>query len=101
MKQDPGPELESVSFTIMGERFTLRTPATEAEHLRQSVKRVQEMSASYLRDSPHLSPQQAAILTAIEASSQLIELKERRSPLQKEASDLTASITRRLKRIVK
>ncbi|MCR5084133.1 MAG: cell division protein ZapA [Succinivibrionaceae bacterium] len=62
---------EAVTFTLLGENFSLRCDPAERARLEAAVEQVRTMVARSLREHPGLSPQQTAILTAIECASRL------------------------------
>ncbi len=87
---EPNTNFEDISFSLLGDSFTLRCHKQQKSDLIQAIRSVQELSARILRDSPTLSPQQAAILTAIDSQSRLQRYMGGSTPFQEEA---TRSIT--------
>lgn len=88
---DPN-EVVSVNFTILGNSFSLRVRRAQRENLLEAVKSVQERSSSMLRQNPTLSPQQTAILTAIDSESALRAYLGSNTPFQEQAFSLVRRI---------
>ncbi len=78
--------LEELTFSVLGDSFTLRCRKDQLPELKQAVLSVQEISGRILRDSPNISPQQAAILTAIDSQSRLQRYMGGSTPFQEEAA---------------
>ncbi|MBU3826752.1 MAG: cell division protein ZapA [Candidatus Anaerobiospirillum merdipullorum] len=83
---------EDISFTILGNSFTLRCRKEQQADLKQAVLCIQEITSRILRDSPTLSPQQAAILAAIDSQSRLQHYMSGSTPFQDQASKTVQEI---------
>ncbi len=86
------PEYEDLTFSLLGDSFTLRCRKEQKEELQQAVLNVQASTARILRDSPNISPQQAAILAAIDSQSRLQRYMGGSTPFQAEATKLVKEI---------
>ena len=60
-------EIKTVTVSLLGESFTLRCHKSQADSLQRAVGKIQEITSKILRDNPSLTPQQAAIIAAIES----------------------------------
>ncbi|MBQ9273452.1 MAG: cell division protein ZapA [Succinivibrio sp.] len=86
-------EPETVSFSMFGENFSVKVSSKERrESLLQAVTAVQNKTSRLLRDNPTLSPQQTAILTAIDIQNSLQEFLGGSTPFQAQASTLIDKI---------
>lgn len=91
-KGDPN-EVVTVNFTILGNSFSLKVRRAQRENLLEAVESVKERSSSMLRQNPTLSPQQAAILTAIDSESALRAYLGSNTPFQDQAFTLVRRIS--------
>lgn len=73
-------ELEVVTFSILGDSFTLKCTAEQKAILLESVDHVKNATANILRDNPNLNPKQAAILVAIEVQGKFSNYTNYSSP---------------------
>lgn len=89
---DQASEIQEITFSVLGDSFTLRCRKSQEQELKSAVLSVQELAAKILRDSPTLSPQQAAILAAIESQSRLQRYMGGSTPFQDQAWRLTREI---------
>lgn len=94
--QISGKELTSLTFSILGNKFTLRCTKQQENQLKAAIDQVQVISAEILRHTPNLSPQQAAILTAIESQKRLQRFLGSTSPFEREAKSLMKIIKKNL-----
>lgn len=94
--QVSGNELTSITFTIMGNKFTLRCAKKQENDLKKSIEQVRNISADILRKTPNLSITQAAILTAIESQNRLQSYLGASTPFQREAKSLIRIIKKNL-----
>ena len=93
MNQD---DIKTVTVSLLGESFALRCHKSQAASLQRAVGKTQEITAKILRDNPSLTPQQAAIIAAIESQSQLQRYLDTSTPFQEQALALIHSIKRNL-----
>lgn len=84
--------IENVAFSVFGESFTLRCRKGQKESLLKAIANIQTKASKMLRDNPTLSPQQTAILIAIETESSLQNFINANTPFQTEASNLILKI---------
>lgn len=91
-KGDPN-EVVTVNLTILGNSFSLRVRRAQRANLIEAVEAVKERSSSMLRQNPTLSPQQAAILTAIDSESALRAYLGANTPFQDQAFSLVRRIS--------
>lgn len=70
----------TVKCSILGENFTLSCNKDDEVHLRDAIKSLQESAKVLLNANPNLSPQQAAILTALKALTQKKQLEHASAP---------------------
>lgn len=89
-------EIKTVTVSLLGENFTLRCHKSQAESLQRAVGKIQEITAKTLRNNPTLTPQQAAIIAAIESQTQLQQYLESSTPFQEEAQKLIHRIKQNL-----
>ena len=89
-------EIKTVTVSLLGESFTLRCHKSQADSLQRAVGKIQEITARILRDNPSLTPQQAAIIAAIESQSQLQRYLDTSTPFQEQAMQLIHRIKRNL-----
>ena len=68
---DSSNENVTVTCTILGENFNLRCEKNQKLKLEQAIATLQEKAKELLRDSPTLSPTQAAILVALDTEHRL------------------------------
>ena len=66
---DSSNENVTVTCTILGENFNLRCEKNQKLKLEQAIATLQEKAKELLRDSPNLTPTQAAILVALAPST--------------------------------
>ncbi len=85
-------EFVEFTFSVLGDRFTLRCRPDQERELKNAVLSVQELAASILRNSPSITPQQAAVLTALECQSRLQHFMSGSTPFQDQAWRLTREI---------
>ena len=93
-QNDDPNEVVTVNFTILGSAFSLKVRKSQRDNLLEAVKSVQERSSSMLRSNPTLSPQQTAILTAIDSESALRAYLGANTPFQDQAFSLVRKIAR-------
>lgn len=96
MYDDPNT---SVQVSLLGENFSLRCHKAQAESLQRAVAKTQELTSKILKSNPSLTPQQAAIIAAIETQSQLQRHMELSSPFHEKAMQLIHRIKRNLDNI--
>ncbi len=89
-------EIKTVTVSLLGESFTLRCHKSQADSLQRAVGKIQEITSKILRDNPSLTPQQAAIIAAIESQSQLQRYLDTSTPFQEQALQLIHRIKRNL-----
>lgn len=94
--EDNANTIENVSFTILGNSFNLRCRKEQKETLLSSIAVIQQKTSKMLRDNPTLTPQQTAILTALEIQSTLERLLKQNTPFQDQAFNLTRQTRERL-----
>ena len=87
---------KTVTVSLLGESFTLRCHKSQADSLQRAVGKIQEITSKILRDNPSLTPQQAAIIAAIESQSQLQRYLDTSTPFQEQALQLIHRIKRNL-----
>ncbi|SPT68406.1 Uncharacterized protein conserved in bacteria [Anaerobiospirillum thomasii] len=75
----------NISFTILGENFSVRCRKDQEEALESAIQKVQDLCAKILRDNPNLTPQQGAILCALEAQSKLMAIAQGHTPFAMQA----------------
>ncbi len=84
----------TVTCSLLGESFTLSCPKEDEADLRGAIALFKDLLAKLLLASPNLTPQQAAILTALKALSQKKEIERGSSPflaeVEKKLSELEA-----------
>lgn len=85
-------ELKEFTFSVLGDSFTLRCRPSQERELKNAVLSVQELAASILRNSPTITPQQAAVLTALECQTRLQRFMSGSTPFQDQAWRLTREI---------
>lgn len=86
---DNANTIENVSFTILGNSFNLRCRKEQKENLLSAIAVIQQKTSKMLRDNPTLTPQQTAILAALEIQSSLERLLNQNTPFQDQAFTLT------------
>ena len=91
MNQD---DIKTVTVSLLGESFALRCHKSQAASLQRAVGKTQEITAK-----PSLTPQQAAIIAAIESQSQLQRYLDTSTPFQEQAMALIHRIKRNLNNI--
>ena len=97
MAESTQPEgIENLSFSIFGQSYTLKCKKDQQQNLLEAINVVQNKTAKLLRDNPTLSPQQVAILTAIEIQSSLLNFTNHNTPFQKEAFEHIRKMKRSL-----
>lgn len=89
----------SVSCSILGENFNLRCSSEKKAILEASVKNLQIKISKMLRDNPSISPFQAAILTALDSESNLLEFLETDTPFINQATKKILKMKSELKKI--
>ncbi|MBO6259105.1 MAG: cell division protein ZapA [Succinivibrio sp.] len=82
MPKQNANEIENISFSVFGESFTLRCRKDHKENLLAAISSIQSKTSKLLRDNPTLSPQQTAILTAIEIQSALQNYMHSNTPFE-------------------
>lgn len=82
MSNQTASEIENISFSVFGESFTLRCRKDQKENLLAAISTIQSKTSKLLRDNPTLSPQQTAILTAIEIQSALQTYMHSNTPFE-------------------
>ena len=90
---------QNISFSILGDNFSLRCREDLKESLEEAVAQVQALSAKILRDNPNLKPQQAAILCALETQSKLIQIKSGATPFASKAQSTLNKVYNNLNEI--
>lgn len=94
--QVSGDELTSITFSVMGNKFTLRCAKKQENDLKKSIEQVQSIGADILRKNPNLSVGQVAILTAIESQNRLQNYLGSSTPFHREAKSLIRIIKKNL-----
>lgn len=89
-------EIKTVTVSLLGDSFTLRCHRSKSDSLQRAVIKVQELTARILRDNPSLTPQQAAIIAAIDSQSQLQCYLDTSTPFQEKAMQLIHRIKRNI-----
>jgi cell division protein ZapA (FtsZ GTPase activity inhibitor) len=87
-----------VSCSILGENFNLRCSPEKKPILEASVKNLQSKISKMLRDNPSISPFQAAILTALDSESNLLEFLESDTPFINQATKKILKMKAELKK---
>ena len=85
MAENDQDVLQTAAFTVMGMSFNLKVRKKEIPALQQAVKDVQERTSALLRSNPGLTPQQAAILVALNLQTDLNECLTTNTPFEDEA----------------
>ncbi len=92
MELQPDTSIQTVTFSIFGESFTLRCRKDQIEQLQNSIRSIQDKTSRMLRDNPTLTPQQAAILIAIETENALQGYMHTNTPFQDEAFEILKKV---------
>ena len=88
---------ENVTFSLFGITFTLRVTADKIKGLRESIASIQSKSLQMMRENPTLSPQQTAVLIALESENRLRDYLENSSPFEALAQQKIETIKATLK----
>lgn len=93
-------EMVKIEFSILGESFVLSCKAQDEENLKKSINNIKEATAKILRANPNMSPQQAAILTALDSQNQLLTYKQHKSPFILRAQRLIEEIEKNANKVI-
>ena len=96
---DSSNENVTVTCTILGENFNLRSEKNQKLKLEQAIATLQEKAKELLRDSPTLTPTQAAILVALDTEHRLAKYLDNQTPFQKDAKKLIDKIKGKLQKV--
>ena len=96
---DSSNENVTVTCTILGENFNLRCEKNQKLKLEQAIATLQEKAKELLRDSPTLTPTQAAILVALDTEHRLAKYLDNQTPFQKDANKLIDKIKGKLQKV--
>ena len=96
---DSSNENVTVTCTILGENFNLRCEKKQKLKLEQAIATLQEKAKELLRDSPTLTPTQAAILVALDTEHRLAKYLDNQTPFQKDAKKLIDKIKGKLQKV--
>ena len=95
---DSSNENVTVTCTILGENFNLRCEKNQKLKLEQTIATLQEKAKELLRDSPTLTPTQAAILVALDTEHRLAKYLDNQTPFQKDAKKIIDKIKGQLQK---
>ena len=96
---DSSNENVTVTCTILGENFNLRCEKNQKLKLEQAIATLQEKAKELLRDSPNLTPTQAARLVALDTEHRLAKHLDNQTPFQKDAKKLIDKIKGKLQKV--
>ena len=96
---DSSNENVTVTCTNLGENFNLRCEKNQKLKLEQAIATLQEKAKELLRDSPTLTPTQAAILVALDTEHRLAKYLDNQTPFQKDAKKLIDKIKGKLQKV--
>ena len=96
---DSSNENVTVTCTILGENFNLRCEKNQKLKLEQAIATLQEKAKELLRDSPTITPTQAAILVALDTEHRLAKYLDNQTPFQKDAKKLIDKIKGKLQKV--
>ena len=95
---DSSNENVTVTCTILGENFNLRCEKNQKLKLEQAIATLQEKAKELLRDSPTLTPTQAAILVALDTEHRLAKYLDNQTPFQKDTKKIIDKIKGQLQK---
>ncbi len=91
----------TVTFSIVGEKISLRCSKDKVEQLKDAAEAVQHTIAKHLRDNPNMTPQVAALITAIDCQTKLLQFLGGSTTFTDKANDIVNRIENHLERVNK